>query len=223
MALRFALHPLATSVDVLAILDRIVRRVVRRLAADARDDDDADAPLDVIAEHDRDALERTRALPQVKLDWGRRLVTHRPSSARDGVRALGRAVSAGLHFAAALHENRYRRRPSSFRPRDPKRLLSVLDALPTDPQRGRDRRREWPGRRAGPPAAIPMVFQGKTASQICVQMEDPAQDSGNNLRQVPEHVEKDELVLWGWLAPQLTSSTFSGPGQPRGAVTVTVA
>jgi hypothetical protein len=34
--LRFAMHPVPTSADVLAILDRIVRRIARRLAAAAR-------------------------------------------------------------------------------------------------------------------------------------------------------------------------------------------
>jgi hypothetical protein len=36
--LAFALHPVPTSADVLAILDRIVRRIARRLTDEARDD-----------------------------------------------------------------------------------------------------------------------------------------------------------------------------------------
>jgi hypothetical protein len=41
--LAFVMHPVPTSKDVLVILDRIVRRVARRLATEARDDDEADA------------------------------------------------------------------------------------------------------------------------------------------------------------------------------------
>jgi hypothetical protein len=39
--LAFVMHPMPTTSDVLAILDRIVRRLARRLAAEARDDDAA--------------------------------------------------------------------------------------------------------------------------------------------------------------------------------------
>jgi hypothetical protein len=47
--LAFALHPVPTPCDVLAILDRIVRRIAHRLAAEARDDDEVDAARDVLA------------------------------------------------------------------------------------------------------------------------------------------------------------------------------
>jgi hypothetical protein len=47
--LRFEMHPVPTNGDVVAILDRIVRRVARRLAADARDDNDADTPPAVLS------------------------------------------------------------------------------------------------------------------------------------------------------------------------------
>jgi hypothetical protein len=82
--LRFEMLPVPTSANVLAILDRIMRRIARRLAKDATNgelvDDmapdvlaqvqaeaarmwksptDVSAPVrGVIAEHDRDALER---------------------------------------------------------------------------------------------------------------------------------------------------------------------
>lgn len=50
--LRFVMLPVPTNQDVLAILDRIVRRVVRRLVAEARDDDDMPAASDVLGDHD---------------------------------------------------------------------------------------------------------------------------------------------------------------------------
>jgi len=49
-----------------------------------------------------------------------------------------------------------------------------------------------------PPAVTPMVFQGKTATEICAQMKDPAQNGGKNFAKLLEHVEKEGLVLWGW-------------------------
>src|SRR5258706_10926342 len=59
--LRFELHPGPTNADVLAILDRLVRRVARRLAADARDDDDADAPPDGLAQVQTEAAATWRS------------------------------------------------------------------------------------------------------------------------------------------------------------------
>ena len=65
-SLRFAMLPVPTSADVLAILDRIVRRVARRLAANARDDDDADAPPDVLAQVQAEAAATWRAPSDAK-------------------------------------------------------------------------------------------------------------------------------------------------------------
>ena len=48
--LRFAMLSVPKNQDVLAILDRIVRRVARRLAAEARDDHDMPAASDVLAQ-----------------------------------------------------------------------------------------------------------------------------------------------------------------------------
>jgi len=65
-----------------------------------------------------------------------------------------------------------------------------------------------------PPAATPMVFQGKTPTQICQQMKDPAQNGGKNFAALVEHVEKEGLVLWGWAPgkgrtlPPLTHDQF---------------
>lgn len=49
-----------------------------------------------------------------------------------------------------------------------------------------------------PPAAMPMVFQGKTPTQICEQMKDPKQNNGKSLAQLLDHAEHDPIVLWGW-------------------------
>jgi hypothetical protein len=49
-----------------------------------------------------------------------------------------------------------------------------------------------------PPAEHPMVFQGRTATQLCEQLKDPAQNGGKNLAQLLDHVTRDEIVLWGW-------------------------
>lgn len=50
--LAFALHPVPTSADVVAILDRIVRRSARRLADEARDEA-GDKGVDVLAQGSR--------------------------------------------------------------------------------------------------------------------------------------------------------------------------
>jgi hypothetical protein len=42
------------------------------------------------------------------------------------------------------------------------------------------------------------VFQGKTATQICEQMKNPAQNGGKSFKQLVEHVDHEGLVLWGW-------------------------
>ena len=49
-----------------------------------------------------------------------------------------------------------------------------------------------------PPADMPMVFQGKTATEICEQMRDPAQNHGKSLAQLLDHATSDPIVLWGW-------------------------
>lgn len=50
-----------------------------------------------------------------------------------------------------------------------------------------------------PPANMKMVFQGRTAKQLCEQFKDPKQNGGKKtLKEAMEHLEKDPLVLWGW-------------------------
>ena len=59
--LAFAMLPVPTSGDVLAILDRIERRVARRLCEEARDDDEIDAAPDVLAQMQAEAAATWRS------------------------------------------------------------------------------------------------------------------------------------------------------------------
>jgi cytochrome c5 len=56
-----------------------------------------------------------------------------------------------------------------------------------------------------PPARMKMVFQGKSAGELCRQFKDPKQNGGHTVAGAIEHLEKDPLVLWGW-----------SPGEGRG-------
>ena len=49
-----------------------------------------------------------------------------------------------------------------------------------------------------PPAAMPMIWEGRTPGQICRQIKDPKQNNGKSIAQIIEHVSTDKLVLWGW-------------------------
>lgn len=49
-----------------------------------------------------------------------------------------------------------------------------------------------------PPESMPMVFQGRTAGELCRQLKDPKQNGGKAGEQIVEHISKDPLVLWGW-------------------------
>ena len=49
-----------------------------------------------------------------------------------------------------------------------------------------------------PPAAMPMIWEGRTPGQICQQLKDPKQNNGKTVAQIVEHVTADKLVLWGW-------------------------
>ena len=83
--LAFAMLPVPTSADVLAILDRIVRRVTRRLARETRGDDDADMPPDVFAQVQAEAAATWRA----------------PTDGRDAVRGAERLRA--WHEGFSLH------------------------------------------------------------------------------------------------------------------------
>jgi hypothetical protein len=49
-----------------------------------------------------------------------------------------------------------------------------------------------------PPADMPMVFEGRSPHELCLQLKDPAKTGGRSLAQVREHLAHDHLVLWGW-------------------------
>jgi hypothetical protein len=65
-----------------------------------------------------------------------------------------------------------------------------------------------------PPADTPMVFEGKSASELCAQLADPAQTGGRDLEALLGHVSEDALVKWGWdpggarTRPPLTHAAF---------------
>ena len=49
-----------------------------------------------------------------------------------------------------------------------------------------------------PPAETPMIFEGRTPSQLCAQLKDPAQTAGRDIPALIDHVANDALVSWGW-------------------------
>jgi hypothetical protein len=59
-----------------------------------------------------------------------------------------------------------------------------------------------PGRVPGNPqwhlAPIEMAWEGKTASEICQQIKDPARNGNRSLNDLIEHIGKDKLVGWAW-------------------------
>jgi hypothetical protein len=49
-----------------------------------------------------------------------------------------------------------------------------------------------------PPAAVKMVFVGRSLAELCRQLKDPNQNGGRSLQALFEHVASDDLVGWGW-------------------------
>src|SRR5215831_6765682 len=49
-----------------------------------------------------------------------------------------------------------------------------------------------------PSAKTPMIFQGRSAAQLCRQLEDPSQNGGLTAEHLIHHVSTDPLVLWAW-------------------------
>jgi hypothetical protein len=43
-----------------------------------------------------------------------------------------------------------------------------------------------------------MAWEGKSVSQICQQIKDPARNGGRTLALLQEHLAHDDLVAWGW-------------------------
>jgi len=61
-----------------------------------------------------------------------------------------------------------------------------------------------------PAASMPLVFEGRSAAQLAVQLADRAQNGGRSTTQLLEHVTHDPLVLWGW-SPGLGRTPVSVP------------
>jgi hypothetical protein len=65
-----------------------------------------------------------------------------------------------------------------------------------------------------PPAATPMVFEGKTVAQLCVDLKDPEQNGHRSLEDLVHHVGHDPLVLWAFnpggtrTAPPMSHEAF---------------
>jgi hypothetical protein len=49
-----------------------------------------------------------------------------------------------------------------------------------------------------PPAATPMVFEGKTPRALCEQLRSPEHTGGRDLAALLHHVSEDALVRWAW-------------------------
>lgn len=49
-----------------------------------------------------------------------------------------------------------------------------------------------------PPKDMPMVFQGRTPTQLCIQLKTPSTNGNKTLQGLLEHVSHDPLVQWGW-------------------------
>jgi cytochrome c5 len=49
-----------------------------------------------------------------------------------------------------------------------------------------------------PPARMKMVFEGRSAAELCRQIKDAKQNGGRSLAAVMEHIANDDLVGWGW-------------------------
>jgi hypothetical protein len=65
-----------------------------------------------------------------------------------------------------------------------------------------------------PPPEMPMVFQGKTPSELARQLKDTKRNGGKTLEEILRHVSEDKLVLGGWnpgdgrTKPPLTYAEF---------------
>ena len=80
------------------------------------------------------------------------------------------------------------------------------------------------GIEGGPPGApnwhlpekeMPLVFEGRTALDLCLQLKDPEQNGHKTLDELYLHIARDPLVLWGWepggnrTKPELSHRKFS--------------
>jgi len=66
-----------------------------------------------------------------------------------------------------------------------------------------------------PAADMPLVFQGRSAHELALQLKDPRRNGGRTLADLVHHVTEDKLVLWGWspgdgrTTPPLTHDEFA--------------
>jgi hypothetical protein len=49
-----------------------------------------------------------------------------------------------------------------------------------------------------PPDATPMIFEGRTPRQLCLQLKDPTMTGGRDLAAIRAHIATDALVRWAW-------------------------
>ena len=49
-----------------------------------------------------------------------------------------------------------------------------------------------------PPESMPMIFEKKSARDLCLQLKDPSQNGNRTPKEVLEHIRTAPLVLWGW-------------------------
>jgi hypothetical protein len=74
-----------------------------------------------------------------------------------------------------------------------------------------------PGHAAWHLAPREMAWQGKTISQICVQIKDPARNGNRPLHDLIEHIGTDTLVGWAW-APGFGRTPAPGTQMEAGAL-----
>lgn len=66
-------------------------------------------------------------------------------------------------------------------------------------------------------APASMAWEGRTASEICAQIKDPARNGGRSLHDLIEHIGSDTLVGWAW-APGPGRSPAPGTQKQAGAL-----
>lgn len=64
-----------------------------------------------------------------------------------------------------------------------------------------------------PPAATPMIFQGKSTRALCNDLKDPSKNGNRSLTDLVDHVDHDPLVLWAFnpgdrTPPPMTHAEF---------------
>jgi hypothetical protein len=66
-------------------------------------------------------------------------------------------------------------------------------------------------------APIEMAWEGKTLTQICEQIKDPARNGGKTIAELVHHLGEDSLVGWGW-APGAGRTPVPGTQKEFGAL-----